>query len=150
MKRASKRIVFSVRLMWVLGLCASGCSLFHHDSPQQSFMNALNRGNGAEASQRWLKMSAKDRSNLSHNIGFKREVNAGDVQRELIKHQKEEAAKNGDDDPDSTIVDGDINSQQIEIPGFDGDPNANGISNLPLLDTLQESAPAPITTIGPQ
>ena len=113
-------------------------------------MNALNRGNGAEAAQRWLKMSAKDRSNLSHNIGFKREVNAGDVQRELIKHQKEEAAKNGDDDPDSTIVDGDINSQQMEIPGIDGDPSVNGISNLPLLSTLQESAPAPITTIGPR
>ena len=113
-------------------------------------MDALNRGNGAEASERWLKMSAKDRSNLSHNIGFRREINQGDVQRELLKHQKEEAAKNGDDDPDSTIDDGDINSQQMEIPGIEGDPSANGITNLPLLNTLQEAAPAPITTEGPQ
>ena len=124
--------------------------MFHHASPQQSFMDALNRGNGAEASQRWLKMSAKDRSNLSHNIGFEREVDQGDIQRELLKHQKEQAAKNGDDDPDSTIGDGDINSQQMEIPGIEGDPSANGISNLPLLNTLQEGAPASITTEGPQ
>lgn len=148
MEQASNRIVVGVALIWILGLSAAGCSLFHHDSPQQKFMDALNRGNGAEAAQRWLTMSAKDRSNLSHNIGFKREINQGDVQRELIKHQKEEAAKNGDDDPDSTIDDGDINSQQMEIPGIDGDPSANGITNLPLLNILQQAAPASITSEG--
>jgi hypothetical protein len=150
MERVSNRIVVGLALICLLGSGAAGCSLFHHDSPQQQFMDALNRGSGAEAFQRWLKMSAKDRSNLSHNIGFRREINQGDVQRELLKHQKEEAAKNGDDDPDSTFDDGDINSQQMEIPGIEGDPSANGITNLPLLNTLQEAAPAPITTEGPQ
>ena len=143
-------MVVGLTLICMVWLSASGCSLFHHDSPQQQFMDALNRGNGAEASQRWLTMSAKDRSNLSHNIGFKREVNQGDVQRELIKHQKDEAAKNGDDDADSTIGEGDINSQQMEIPGIEGDPSANGITNLPLLNTLQQASPASITTQGPQ
>jgi len=150
MERASHRMVVGLTLICMVWLSASGCSLFHHDSPQQQFMDALNRGNGAEASQRWLTMSAKDRSNLSHNIGFKREVNQGDVQRELIKHQKDEAAKNGDDDADSTIGEGDINSQQMEIPGIEGDPSANGITNLPLLNTLQQASPASITTQGPQ
>lgn len=150
MERASHRMVVGLTLICILGSGAAGCSLFHHDSPQQKFMDALNRGNGAEASQRWLTMSEEDRSNLSHNIGFRREVNQGDVQRELIKHQKEEAAKNGDEDADSMMGEGDINAQQMEIPGIEGDPSANGITNLPLLNTLQQAAPASITTQGPQ
>lgn len=150
MERASHRVVVGLALICILGSGAAGCSMFHHDSPQQKFMDALNRGNGAEASQRWLTMSEEDRSNLSHNIGFRREVNQGDVQRELIKHQKEKAAKDGDEDPDSMIGEGDINSQQMEIPGIEGDPSANGITNLPLLNTLQQAAPASITTQGPQ
>ena len=150
MERASNRIIVGVALICIFGLSAAGCSLFHHDSPQQKFMDALNRGSGAEASQRWLTMSAKDRSNLSHNIGFRREVNQGDIQRELLKHQKEQAAKNGDEDPDSTIDEGNIDSQQMDIPGLEGDPSANGITNLPLLNTLQQAAPAAITTEGPQ
>jgi hypothetical protein len=149
MERASNRFIVNVALICILGLSVAGCSMFHHDSPQQKFMDALNRGNGAEASQRWLKMSAKDRSNLSHNIGFKREANQSDVQRELLKHHKEEAAKNGEDDPDSMIGDGNSDSQQTEIPGLEGDPST-GISNLPLLNTLQEAAPASIRTDGPQ
>ena len=112
-------------------------------------MNALNRGNGAEASQVWLTMSAKDRSNLSHNIGFKPHMDKDDIGRALLKHQQEEAAENGDD-PDAISAgdNGYGDSQQIEIPGFDGDPTAGGLSNLPLFNTLQQSAP--ITEIGPQ
>ena len=110
-------------------------------------MNALNHGNGADASQLWLKMSAKDRANLSHNIGFKREVSQDDIGRALIKHQKEEAAKNGDDQ-DTAIDDGDSGSQQMEIPGLEGDPSADSLSNLPLLNTPQQAAP--VTTVGPQ
>jgi hypothetical protein len=134
-------------MLCLLGLSAQGC---HGDSSQQQFMNALNRGNGAQASQLWLKMSAKDRSNLSHNIGLKPNVDKDDIGRALLKHQQQEEAKNGED-PDPTMSagdDGETDSQQIEIPGFDGDPTAGGLSNLPLLNTPQQSAP--ITQIGPQ
>ncbi len=143
--------IVAAALLCLLDLSAHGCSLFHHGEPQQQkFMNALNRGNGAEASQVWLKMNAKDRSNLSHNIGFKAHVDKDDIGRALLKHQQEEAAKSGED-PDTTMSagdNGDSDSQQIEIPGFDGDPTAGGLSNLPLLNTLQQAAP--VTEIGPQ
>jgi hypothetical protein len=137
--------IVSVALVCVLGACAFGCSLFHRgEPPQQKFLNALNRGNGAEASQIWLTMSAKDRANLSHNVGLKPEVQKADIERALLRHQSEEAAKNGDDtDAEMSDIDeGDINSQQIELPGLDGDPNAGSLSNLPLYNTLQQAAPA--------
>ena len=118
-----------------------GCS---RESQQQQFMNALNRGNGAQASQLWLNMSAKDRSNLSHNVGFKQEASQDDVQRALLKHQKEEAAKNSDDQD----ADSDISQQQVDMPGPESDPAANSLSNLSTLGTLQQSAP--ITTIPVQ
>jgi hypothetical protein len=125
----------------ITALILHGCS---HESQQQQFMNALNRGNGAQASQLWLNMSAKDRSNLSHNVGFKQEATQDDVQRALLKHQKEEAAKNGDDQD----ADSDISQRQVDMPGLESDPAANSLSNLSTLGTLQQSAP--ITTIPVQ
>ena len=78
-------------------------------------MNSLNHGNSAEASQQWLNMSAKDRANLSHNVGFKNDVSQDDVGRALIKHQREEAVKDGDDQ-DTAFDSGDVGSQQMEMP----------------------------------
>ncbi len=43
-------------------LAVSGCSLFGGGpTPQQQFLDALNRGNSAEASQIWLTMTPGDR-----------------------------------------------------------------------------------------
>lgn len=143
--------IVRIALVSLLGAYAPGCSLFHHgEPPQQKFLNALNRGNGAEASQVWLTMSAKDRANLSHNVDMKPEVHKGDIERALLKHQREEAAKNGDD-TDTEMSDsdeGDINSQQIDLPGLDSDPTAGSLSNLPLYNTMQQTAP--VTDIGPR
>jgi hypothetical protein len=136
------RIFATAAVLCLLGLSAQGC---HGDSSQQQFMNALNRGNGAQASQLWLKMSAKDRSNFSHNIGFKNTVDKDDVGRALLKHQQEEAKRNSDD-PDNMMTasdNGDTDSQQVEVPGIP----VGGLSNLPLFNTQPS---APITEIGPQ
>jgi redox-sensitive bicupin YhaK (pirin superfamily) len=60
----------------VIGLCAlgalaalCGCSLFHRETPQQKFLDALSRGNSAEASQIWLNMSEQDRMKFAHGEG---------------------------------------------------------------------------------
>jgi hypothetical protein len=134
------------RVGCLLGLSAPGCSLFHHgDSPQQQFMDTLNRGNGPQASQMWLNMSAKDRANFSHNIGLKNTSNKDDVGRAMLKHQQEQEKKDEADDPSdmrAAVDNADSDSQQVEIPGVP----AGGLSNLPLYDT-QQSAPV---TDGPQ
>ncbi len=136
--------VVAAAILCVFGLSAQGC---HGDSSQQQFMNALNRGNGAQASQLWLKMSAKDRSNLSHNIGFKHTANKDDIEKALLKHQQDEAKKE-DEDPDNPDNmgagdSGDSDAQQVEAPGIP----AGGLSNLP---AFAPQPSAPLTEIGPQ
>jgi hypothetical protein len=144
--------IIAATLLCLLNFSAPGCSLFHHgEPPQQKFMNALNRGNGAQASQVWLTMSAKDRSNLTHSIGFKPNIDKDDIGRALLKHQQEEEAKKNADDPDPMMSAGAYgetgSDQQVEISGFNGNPTAGGLSNLPLFDT-QPSATT--TEVGPQ
>jgi hypothetical protein len=142
--------IIGVALVCLLGLSAQGCSLFHHGEPQQQqFMNALNRGNGAQASQLWLTMSAKDRANFTHNVGLKPDIDKDDIGRSLLKHQQEQEAKKNADDPDpmSTGEYGDAGSdQQVEAPGFNGNA-PGGLSNLPSFAT---SPSAPTTEIGSQ
>jgi hypothetical protein len=110
-------------------------------------MDALNRGNSAEASQLWLHMDADDRANLSHNVGFKQEVNQDDVARAMLKHQKEEPARNGDVD-DGASDDAASDGQQTEIPGVDADSNSAGLTNLPAAAAMQQTPS--ITTIPVQ
>jgi hypothetical protein len=132
--------IVAAAMLCLLGLGVQGC----HDSSQQQFMNALNRGNGAQASQLWLKMSAKDRSNFSHNIGFKNTANKDDIEKALLKHQQDEAKKEDEDPDDLSAGDsGDSDSQQVEVP----DISAGGLSNLP---AFQPQPSAPVTEIGPQ
>ncbi len=50
---------------------AAGCSLLHHgQTPQQKFLDALNRGNSAEASQIWLTMTPDDREKFRRGEGL--------------------------------------------------------------------------------
>src|SRR5579863_5107795 len=106
------RTVTAATLWLLLSLGANGCSLFNHSSQSQQFMDALDRNNGAQASQIWLKMSAKDRANFEHSVGLKPDVNKEDIGRQLLKHQQEkEAAKNADE-PDPMMST--INSNKAE------------------------------------
>jgi hypothetical protein len=136
--------IVAAAMLWLLGLSVQGC---HGDSSQQQFTDALSRGNGAQASQLWLKMSAKDRSNFEHNIGFKNTANKDDIEKALLKHQQDEAKKE-DEDPDdpnnmSASNSGDSAAQQVELP----DIPAGGLSNLP---AFEPQPSAPVTEIGPQ
>jgi hypothetical protein len=143
--RITRMVAAALLFLMVIG--APGCSLFHHgDSPQQQFMSALNRGDGAQASELWLKMSAKDRSNFSHDIGFKSTPDQDDGAHALIKHQEDQQKKEDADDPDDTSSgdDSDSDSVQVQAP----EVPIGVISNLPLYNP--QTISAPITEIGPQ
>lgn len=137
----------SAVLALTLAAGVAGCSLFHHgESAPQKFLDALNRGNAAQASQMWLNMSADDREELSHNQGIKPALTQKAMES-AIERQQERRAANGVSDPDSTGIDdtvtsdfenGDINSQISEQPGLEIDPNANSLPDLP---KLRVSAP---------
>lgn len=133
---------------FAIAVCIAGCSLFHHgDPPQQQFLDALGRGNGPEANQIWLNMSAEDRANLAHSTGITPQSSPAQIQAQLMRHAREKADQEAGSDETSQglsndIEEGDINSEMIEMPGADAD-QSGGLQNLPDLPSTIESAPVP-------
>lgn len=135
----------------LLMLAAPGCSLFHRHSvpPQQQFINALKQGNGPQANQIWLTMTPDDRANLSHSVELRPPVSKEELKTELARHQAQSPDADTTDQGlrdalSGEIQEGDINSQQLELPGLDIDPSANGLQSLPGLsgtDAVPQIAP---------
>jgi hypothetical protein len=128
----------------------TGCSLFHHGvPPQQQFLNALKQGNGPRANQIWLTMTPDERANLSHSVELRPPVSKEELETELARHQAQSPDADGTDQGlrdtlSGEVEEGDINSQQLELPGLDIDPNASGLQSLPGLsgaDAVPEIAP---------
>ena len=126
-----------------LALAIPACSILHRDrpSPQQQFLEALKRGDSVQASRLWLHMDADDRANLSHGVGFKPDLTPGDVQAAILKHEKEEDEKAGAAESRPDEID-QGNSETVEIPGLDRDPNAGSLLSLPSYAAPAASAPA--------
>jgi hypothetical protein len=57
-------------LIVLLACSVTGCFLFHKPTPQQQLFEALNRGEGPQATQIWLKMSPEDRMKFSRGQGI--------------------------------------------------------------------------------
>jgi hypothetical protein len=120
-KLESDRPIVTIRR--IAALCAAfaigiaGCSLLHHgDSPQQQFLEALNRGNAPQASQIWLQMSPEDRSNLAHGIGVTPKATPEEVNKLLMQHQQEEAEHGGEATGGGEAT----QSPEIVVPGGAG------------------------------
>lgn len=93
--RTALRIVTLIAAGAVITL--AGCSLFHHDTPtpQQQFLDALNRGHSAEASQIWLHMSQEDRLNFQTNQGMSPAASPDEVKKQIGEHYQAEAGGGG-------------------------------------------------------
>jgi hypothetical protein len=73
---------------------ASGCFLFHKESPQQQYTEALMRGNSMQASQLWLNMSPDDRMKFARGEGFKPgQSTKKDVQQMMMNHYQDEGGE---------------------------------------------------------
>jgi hypothetical protein len=139
--RAGACIACAALLVVATGI--GGCSLFHHNSPstQQKFIEALERGNGPEANQIWLRMNEKERADWSHSVGMKPNVSKENIEAKLMRHAQEQADQDGDGSSDSSAGSagtsstqddgGNIDSQMIEMPGLDADPSVSGLQSLP-------------------
>jgi hypothetical protein len=90
-----KRALFV--LMAACAVALAGC--WHSETPQQKFIDAMNHGNGAQASQIWLNMDASSRADFSHSQGMQPDMSPDEVKKQVMEHyQKEqEAGDNGDE-----------------------------------------------------
>lgn len=75
-------------------LTLAACS--ESKTPQQRFIEALQRGNAPEASQVWLHMSPQQRADFSHGVGITPEVSQQHVKNVIIRHEIEQAKKGGE------------------------------------------------------
>jgi hypothetical protein len=109
-------------------LSLAGCWPWHHkETQQQQFMEALNHGNAAQASQIWLKMDAGSRSAFAHSEGMNPSMSSDDVKKQVMMHQ---AAKMGFD-----VGQGDESIEQVSptvgTGGLESLPEYVGPSGAP-------------------
>lgn len=92
----------------VCGFALAGCWPFHsaQETQQQKFIEALNRNNGAEASQIWLNMDAKSRADFAHSQGIQPNLSPEEVQKQVMQHYQDQ-------------MHADDRDESIERPGAD-------------------------------
>jgi hypothetical protein len=83
-------------------IALAGCWPFHsnQETQQQKFIQALNRGNGAQASQIWLNMDANSRADFSHSQGMQPNLSSDEAQKQVMQHYQD---KMGADDSEESI-----------------------------------------------
>jgi len=105
-----------VALVIALAVALGGCSHNQAETPQQQFLEALKRGNSAQASQIWLKMSPDERVKFERGQGLQPATSPKDLQQEVMRRAMEEAAGDEADHP----------SEQSITP-----PSGGGLNDLP-------------------
>lgn len=99
-------------------IALAGCWPFHsnQETQQQKFIEALNRGNGAQASQIWLNMDANSRADFAHSQGMRPNLSPDEAQKQVMQHNQDK-------------MDADDSQESIERPA----PNLHlgGLESLP-------------------
>lgn len=115
------RLVAAFALIVLAASIAGGCSLFHRNqkTPQQQFVDALNRGNSVEASRIWLQMSPEDRNKLRRGEGIKPAVSPQDAMK-LVN----QAQANGSQAP--VTIAPDLGASLMHLPEAAGAPPGQG------------------------
>src|SRR3989442_272237 len=86
----------SIVLLAIAMSAASGCFLFHKQSPQQQYTEALMHGNSMQASQVWIHMSPEARMRFGGGEGFKPDKpTQKDVHKMMMNHDNESSEGGG-------------------------------------------------------
>jgi hypothetical protein len=101
----------------------AGC--WHRETDQQKFLNAMNHGSAAQASQIWLNMDAKSRADFSHNQGMQPNVSPDEMNKQLTQHYQDET---GADNSGQTI---DRPAPYVHLGGLQSLPEWSGPSGAP-------------------
>jgi len=89
----------------VFTACAIGLAgCWHKETQQQKFLEALNRGNGAEAGEIWRNMDADSRAALAHNEGVKPKLSPAQVQQQVMKHYQGDAQGDHSDETIESVT----------------------------------------------
>jgi hypothetical protein len=81
-----------VALAIALMAALPGCSHGQKTTPQQQYLESLKRGNAAQASQLWLKMTPADRIKFERGQGIQPAMSPKEMQQEVMRRAAEEAS----------------------------------------------------------
>jgi hypothetical protein len=90
-------------LACALAAGAAGCWPWHHSepTPQQQYLDALSRGQSAQASQIWLNMSQEDRIKWATSQGVSPSISPEDVKNQVMKHYSDKMGGDTGDNGES-------------------------------------------------
>lgn len=120
----SKIKAIFVVLIAVSAIILAGC--WHRETDQQKFMEAMNHGNSAQASQLWLNMDAKSRADFSHSQGMQPNLSSDEVKKQLTKHYKDQM---GDEDDNQETIE--QPTPNVHLGGLESLPEWVGPSGAP-------------------
>ncbi len=87
-----------VLLIAAFAIALAGC--WHRETDQQKFIEAMNHGNSAQASQIWLNMDEKSRADFSHSQGMQPNMSPDEMKKQVTQHYQDEM---GDNNSDQTV-----------------------------------------------
>jgi hypothetical protein len=120
--RAKIRLTFTF-LIAASAIILAGC--WHRETDQQKFMEAMNHGNSAQASQIWLNMDAKSRADFSHSQGMQPTLSPDQLKKQVSQHNMD---KTGDTDSDETI---EQPTPNVHLGGLESLPEYTAPSGAP-------------------
>lgn len=117
-------------------LALAGCWPFGHSgpTPQQQYLDALNHGHSAEASQLWLNMSPDDREKWARSEGVSPQVSPDEIKKQVMQHYQDEAGSEQEGDSGVTQI----------VPA-----GGAGLQNLPSIAAPPNSAPPAQPSVVP-
>jgi hypothetical protein len=101
----------------------AGC--WHRETDQQKFMEAMNHGNSAQASQIWLNMDAKSRADFAHSQGMQPMLSQEQIRKQVSQHYMD---KTGATDNEETI---ERPTPNVHLGGLESLPEYTAPSGAP-------------------
>ncbi len=120
--RTKIRFTFTF-LIAASAIVLAGC--WHRETDQQKFMEAMNHGNSAQASQIWLNMDPKSRADFSHSQGMQPTLSPDQLKKQVSQHYMD---KTGATDSDETI---EQPTPNVHLGGLESLPEYNAPSGAP-------------------
>lgn len=109
-------------LVIALGAALGGCS--HQVTPQQQFLEALKRGNSAQASQIWLHMNPEERVKFERGQGLQPAQTPKEMQQEVMRRAMEQS--DDDNTPDQSSVTPALGGDLGNLPCYLNSQQAGG------------------------
>lgn len=86
------RVLVRVVAPLACAIAIAGCWPWHHrgPTPQQQYLEAIEHGHSAEASQIWLQMSPEDREKWARSEGVSPQESPDQVKKQVMQHYQSE------------------------------------------------------------